>query len=222
MMQETIKVDLISDTVCPWCYVGKRRMELAMQELPEFSFDLLWRPYQLNPDMPAEGIARADYLKRKFGKPKYGKTVTGALVEAGESVGVDFQFDKIERMPNTLDSHRLIRWARNDNVQAEVVDALFDHYFVQGHDVSDHDLLLEIARGAGMDTDLVRGLLNSDADIDLIKQEDQAAREMGVSGVPSYLMIDKFIITGAQDVHALKMILTRVAKKMAEASGTIQ
>ena len=213
-----MQLDVISDTVCPWCYIGKKRLDAALAERGKDDVVVNWRPYQLDPSIPAEGIDRKAYYERKFGAER-AKAAGETIKEFGEAVGIKFAFEKIERSPNTLDSHRLIRWAGSAGVQDKVVNLLFERYFEEGLDIGDHGVLLETAKEAGMDQDIVRDLLASDADLKLIQQEDYAAREMGISGVPCFLFEGKYAIVGAQETETLVRTFDKVASKLVEHSA---
>lgn len=208
-----MQLDIISDTVCPWCYIGKKRLEKAQVERPTIDFNINWRPFQLDPTIPAEGVDRQAYIERKFGAER-AKSAGNAIREAGEMEGISFAFDKIKRSPNTLDSHRLIKWAGSAGVQNKVVDQLFARYFEEGENIGDHSVLLEAATDAGMDTDIVRSLLKSDSDLKQTQLEDQQAREMGISGVPCFLFESKFAIVGAQEVSSLTRYIDKVEAKL--------
>ncbi|MEN8721681.1 MAG: DsbA family oxidoreductase [Alphaproteobacteria bacterium] len=211
-----MQIDIISDTVCPWCYIGKQRIEAALAELTDIDFDVRWRPFQLNPDMPAEGMDRKDYMAMRFGAANGGgkkNPVYQRLQAAAAEDGIALNFDKVGRMPNTLDSHRLMKWAAGANCENEMAEILFRRYFTDGEDISDHAVLIEAAKEAGMDGDLVADLLAGDSDKETIQQEDMMAREMGVSGVPSFLIDQKFLIPGAQDTQDIVRILTRMHEK---------
>lgn len=198
-----MQLDIISDPVCPWCYVGKKRMEIAIAARPEMKIDLAYRVFQLNPDMPREGMDRKEHLRRKFGESKGPSGIMDALVEAGHELGIEFNFGRIARMPNTLDAHRLIRWSHSAGCQPELVEIIFRRYFTDGDDISDHAVLLDIAREAGMDSEIIRDLLLRDADIDLIREEDATARRIGIQGVPSYVIANKYLLVGAQEPELL-------------------
>ena len=198
-----MQLDVVSDTICPWCYVGKRRLDRALQARPDVKLDIRWRPFQLDPDIPPEGLNRKLYLQRKFGDSNRSKDIYNALVGAGAEEGIDFQFDRIEKTPNTLDSHRLIRWSESARCQDRVVSLLFEAYFELGQDIGDKDVLESIAREAGMDTSIVHDLLHSESDLDLVRREDMLARTMGISGVPTFLFNQKFVLVGAQDPDTL-------------------
>lgn len=208
-----MQLDIISDTVCPWCYIGKKRLEKAQLERPLIDFEINWRPFQLDPTIPAEGVDRQAYIERKFGAER-AKSAGNAIREAGEMEGISFAFDKIKRSPNTLDSHRLIKWAGSAGVQNKVVDQLFARYFEDGENIGEHSVLLEAATDAGMDVDIVRDLLKSDSDLKQTQLEDQQAREMGISGVPCFLFEGKFAIVGAQEVSSLTRYIDKVEAKL--------
>ncbi|MGB0922422.1 MAG: DsbA family oxidoreductase [Alphaproteobacteria bacterium] len=219
-----MKIDIISDSVCPWCYIGLKRIQQVRNEMPELGLELRWRPFMLNPDMPPEGMSRKEYMRRKFGTSGTGSDNPAykAIVEAGEQLGIPFAFGSIEKMPNTLDSHRLVRWAVTAGCHEEIVEILFRKYFVDALDISDPAVLIDAAEEVGMDRELVERLLAGNDDKDLAIREDLDAREIGVTGVPAYLIEGKFIIPGAQDVKDMKLILTRVHKKFTamQAEGT--
>jgi predicted DsbA family dithiol-disulfide isomerase len=215
-----MQIDVISDTVCPWCYIGKRRLERAMALRPQIQFDVRWRPFQLDPATPKEGIERRAYIERKFGSSEKIKPIHNALLEAGTAEGIAFAFDKITRTPNTINSHRLIRWAHSANVQDAVVERLFQSYFLEGADIGDIAVLAQIGADAGMDRELVEELLHSDADREKVEHEDTMARKIGISGVPTYLVGGKVLVTGAQDAEHLAHVIDRVASESEPAHAT--
>lgn len=219
-MSKQITVDIVSDTVCPWCYVGKRRFEAALAHLPE-DVDVLvaWRPFQLNPDLPREGADRRQHLERKFGGKDGARRVYDAINQAGESVGLPFAFRDIERQPNTVDSHRLIDRAGQAGKQDAVVEALFKAYFLDARDIGDLDTLVEIAADAGMDAEETRAYLASDEDIDRIQAEDEMARRMGVSGVPCFILNRKYAVSGAQDPDVFLQAFETLAREGEEAAA---
>ena len=200
---EMIHVDIISDTVCPWCYIGKRRFEQAAALRPNYEFQVGWRPFQLNPDMPGAGMPRHEYLKAKFGGVDRADRVYEAVTHAGEEVGLSFDFRDIPYQPNTFDSHRLVRWSESAGVQDAVVEALFRCYFMDHMDVGDQSVLIEVADSCGMDGDLVRELFARDADRDLVMAEEGVARRMGINGVPCFVVDHKYAISGAQEPSVL-------------------
>lgn len=194
-----MQLDIISDPVCPWCYVGKKRMEIALAERPWMQIDLAYRVFQLNPDMPREGMDRKEHMRKKFGEARPPSSMTNALIQAGLELGIAFNFDRILKTPNTLDAHRLIRWSQSTGHQSGVVEIMFRRYFTGGEDIGDHAVLLDIAREAGMDCDIISDLLIRDADVDLIRAEDATARRIGIQGVPAYVLANKYLVVGAQE-----------------------
>jgi predicted DsbA family dithiol-disulfide isomerase len=210
-----MQLDVVSDTVCPWCYIGKKRLDQALAMHGGEGITLVWRPFQLDASIPEGGVDRKTYMEKKFGSER-AKSVGNTIREFGEAVGIDFRFDKIERSPNTLDSHRLIRWAGTAGCQNEMVDILFRRYFEDGDDIGSHDVLVEAANEAGMDTDIVADLLMKDADKELISQEDALARQMGIQGVPSFVVNSQWVMVGAQEPEALVKMFNKLLAKEAE------
>lgn len=193
----SLEIDIVSDVMCPWCYIGKRRLEKALAALPDIDFDVRWRPFQLDAAIPPEGMDRKEYLKRKFGDSRGGQMYR-EIVRAGEQEGIAFGFERIARAPNTLDAHRLIRWATTTGHQHVVVEALFSAYFVEGRDIGSRDVLVGIGAAAGMDPELVGRLLEGDADREAVREEVQLAQRMGVSGVPCFILGGRYAVSGAQ------------------------
>ncbi|MDO9126311.1 MAG: DsbA family oxidoreductase [Parvibaculum sp.] len=216
-----MQLDIVSDTVCPWCYIGKKRLDEALQIHGGEGISLVWRPFQLDASIPDGGVDRKAYMEKKFGTEK-ARTVGNTIREFGEAVGIDFRFEKIERSPNTLDSHRLIRWAGTAGCQNEMVDILFRRYFEDGEDIGSHDVLADAATEAGMDADIVRDLLLKDADKELIRQEDMLARQMGISGVPSFVVNSKWVMVGAQEPETLVRMFNKLLAREAEEAAAAQ
>ncbi len=208
-----MQIDVVSDTICPWCFIGKRRLERALALRPAIEFDVRWRAYRLDPTVPAEGVDRKAYMKAKFGDSPRSHSMADALRNAGATENIAFAFDRIAKTPNTLDSHRLIRWAGSAGMQDAVVETLFRTYFEEGSDIGARDVLMAVAEETGMDTALVGELLEAGADREIVEREDALAHQMGVSGVPTFIFANKFAISGAQDPE----ILARVIDKAAEA-----
>lgn len=215
-----MQIDVISDTVCPWCYIGKRRLERALRLRPQMTFEIRWRPFQLDPSMPQEGRDRREHIESKFGSAEKLKPVLSALMQAGRDEGIAFAFDKITRTPNTLNSHRLIRWAHSLGVQDEIVEGLFRAYFCEGQDIGQTKVLAQIGDAVGMDGELVEELLTSDADIDTVSQQDSMARKFGVQGVPSFLLGGKTLITGAEDAESLASMIDQAIADTENAAAT--
>ena len=212
-----MKIDIVSDTVCPWCFVGKRRLERALALRPGLTPDITWWPFQLNPDMPTVGRDRKSYLEAKFGGPAGAERIYAHIRDAGLSEGIDFSFDAIERTPNTIDSHRLIHWAGAAGRQDDVVEGLFRAYFLDGRDIGDATVLVEVARDAGLDKDDVALGLAEERDRDLMAQWNRSAVEMGISGVPCFIVDRKRAISGAQDASVFLQLFDTIAEEAPEA-----
>ena len=202
-----MKIDIIFDTVCPWCFIGKRRLEMALSMRPKIKVKPNWRPFLLNPEMPPEGIDRTAYLVKKFGSESRVGRIYGAIGEAGQSVEIDFAFERIGKTPNSIDSHRLVRFAHERGLASEVVEALFVEFFLNGRDIGDLRVLTEIAADNGLDAKEVEAYLNTDDDVGTIHDENVRAHRLGINGVPSFAFNEKFVISGAQDPQVLARML---------------
>ncbi|MEM8773975.1 MAG: DsbA family oxidoreductase [Pseudomonadota bacterium] len=207
-----VKLDIISDPICPWCYIGKTCLDKALAERPDHPFEIEWHPFQLNPDMPGEGMDRREYLERKFGGKQGAISVYGPIAERAEAEGLDLNFEEIERTPNTLDAHRLIHWAGIEGKQMEVSMALFAAYFEEGRDIGDHDVLADIADSAGMDAATVRKLLASDADREELSAKDAAFRKMGVTGVPCFIVNGQHAVPGCQPPELWVKVIDEISE----------
>lgn len=194
-----MQVDIISDVVCPWCFIGKRRLEKAFALRPEIEPEITWRPFQLNPDLPAEGMARADYIANKFGDPAHARRIYQTVAEAGATVGIAFAFDRIQRSPNTRNAHRLIRFAAAFGLAGAVVDRLFRGYFLEGRDLGDIEVLVEIAGEAGIEEAEAKTMLKSEAGLNEVVADDRNARRLGVNAVPCFIFAGQYAISGAQE-----------------------
>ncbi|MCC7328013.1 MAG: DsbA family oxidoreductase [Burkholderiales bacterium] len=214
-------IDVVSDVVCPWCFIGKRRLEVAIARLravePELPIEVRWHPFQLNPDLPPEGVDRRRYLEAKFGGPDKARQVYARVEAAGKTADIAFAFDAIERQPNTLDAHRLIAWAqmRREGDSEALVENLFRAYFVDGRYVGDRDELVRLAADAGYDPDDARTMLASNELHDVVAVADRRARDLGVSGVPFFIFGGKTAVSGAQESEAL---LDAIAQARAQVS----
>lgn len=208
-----MRIDIVSDVVCPWCFVGKRRFERAIQALPAGTVHVTWRPFRLNPEMPPEGMDRAAYLKAKFGDR--GGSLHTQIENVGRSEGIDFAFDRITRAPNTLNAHRLIRHALASGQQTAMVEALFQAYFLDGKDVGDIDTLANIAQSAGLDAAGAAAYLASDEDREAVEEEDALARRIGINGVPCFMFEQKYAISGAQMPEAFHQVFAKLAEEAA-------
>ncbi len=206
-------LDILSDPICPWCYIGKVKLDRALAQRPEHGLDISWRPYQLNPEMPAAGMDRTEYLETKFGGPERARAIYGQIRDAAIAAGLTVDFDKITRTPNTFDAHRLIRWSRSGGHQQTVVDSLFARYFERGEDIGDRSVLMEVAAEVGMDSSVLTRLYDEDADRELLTDEETMARQMGVSGVPTFIIGKEFALVGAQETSAWLDVLDRLSNE---------
>ncbi len=208
-----MQIDVISDTVCPWCFIGKRRLMQAIEQRPGIVFDVKWRPYRLDPTIPRGGMDRQAYMRAKFGDDPMKIVEMHKLIAAeGAKDGIEFDFAAIRRRPDTLASHRLIRWAEATGVQDEVVERLFIAYFENGEDIGDIRVLADIADICGMDGVEVAQMLESDTDIALVEREDQIAHEMGVTGVPAMIFANRLAVSGAREPELLLSVIDRVSE----------
>jgi hypothetical protein len=202
---KTLTIDVVSDVVCPWCYVGKRRLEGALAlwgaEHPDITPEVRWHTFQLNPDMPQEGIARAEYVRKKFGDRA--DTIYERVTGVGQEVGIDFAFDRIARQPNTVVAHSLIALAEAGEAQDRMVEALFKAYFLDGKDLTDAVALMEVAVTAGMSPEMAKQTLEDAALHTQTMDSDKAAREMGISGVPFFIFNRKVGLSGAHESETL-------------------
>ena len=213
-------LDVVSDTVCPWCYIGKKRLDEALAIRGSEGITLRWRPFQLDASIPDGGVDRKAYMQKKFGSdPDRARAIGNSIREYGEALGIAFNFDKIEKSPNTLDSHRLIRWAGTAGCQNEMVDVLFRRYFTDAEDIGSRGVLLDAAAEVGMDTDIVEDLLARGADRELVMREEAMAREMGIQGVPSFVINSKWLMVGAQETPALIRMFDKLLAQEAEGAA---
>ena len=211
MTAAPIRLDIFSDPVCPWCYVGKANLERALARHPDHPFTIQWHPFQLNPDMPSEGVSKRAYLEEKFGGKARVDAVHERLREVARGAGVDMDPDKPQRMPNTLNAHRLIHWAGIEGVQQAVVDALMRAYWTEGRDIGDAGTLAAVAGENGMDREATLRLLQSDADADDIQARDQDARQKGVNAVPTFLIAQQYVVSGAQPTETWDKVIAELS-----------
>ena len=193
-----VKLDIISGPICPWCYIGKTLLDQALVQRPDHPFQIEWHPFQLNPDMPAEGMDRAEYLETKFGGKDGAIKAYAPVLDRAEAAGLSIDFAAIKRTPNTLDAHRLLHWAGIEECQERMAMALFQAYFEEGRDISDHETLADIADSLSMDGAMILRLLGSDSDREDIKARDAQFREMGISGVPTFIVGGQHAVPGCQ------------------------
>lgn len=210
-----MELDVVIDVVCPWCFVGKRQLDKALRQRPGLVTAVRWRPYQLSADTPQEGVDRAEHYARKFGDSPQFRAARQHLLAVGKELDINFDFESKCRIANTMDAHRLIRWATAPGVQNDVVEGLMKAYFEESAFLGDHKLLTDIAREAGMDGDLVADLLASDRDRDQISAEVQQAHQMGIQGVPMFIFNGTSGISGAQDASVLVQVIDKIQAEAA-------
>ncbi|WP_119165528.1 DsbA family oxidoreductase [Algihabitans albus] len=214
-----MELDIFSDVICPWCFIGKRRLEAAFAERPQPGLVVRWRAFQLNPDMPAEGMGRQAYLEQKFGGAENAQRLYNQIGTVGAEVGIDFAFDKIRRTPNTVNAHRLIRLAARLDREEAVVERLFRAYFLEGSDIGDTALLVELAAEAGIDAQEAARFLASDEERSAVESEDLGGRQAGITGVPTFIVNRRHAVPGAQPPEVLHKLfdLGREGAQAAEA-----
>ena len=216
----TLHIEMVSDLVCPWCWVGLRRLKGAIALVPELEVEILFRPFELDPTIPAGGVDYKAYMKQRFGSDQSkdrANQMRDLLVQYGEEEGIPFQFDRITRRPNSFNAHRLVRWAQGQNLGLAAKEALFDAYFSKGQDIGDHEVLVTLAAKIGLDSNLVSDLLAGDADVDSTRQEQNLFRQMGISGVPTYIAHRQIAVQGAESSEKLaKFLKTAHAQMPAE------
>jgi predicted DsbA family dithiol-disulfide isomerase len=210
-----MRIDIVSDTVCPWCFVGRRRLQRALDSRPEITAEITWRPFQLNPEMPPEGADRDAHLAAKFGSPDRLQKAHAMLTEVGRGEGIDFHFERIRRTPNTLASHALLRWGLEANVQEAVSEALFALYFIQGQDIGDFGVLADAAATAGLDRADIAARLARGQDFDIVAAEDEKARRIGINGVPCFVVDNRYALSGAQDPAVFHQVFDLALKEAA-------
>jgi predicted DsbA family dithiol-disulfide isomerase len=210
--QQPVRIDVVSDVVCPWCFIGKRRLEKAIALTPNTPVEVHWRPYFLNDWIPREGISREEYLTTKFGSAERYKGIAQRVSAAAAAEGLTYAMDKISRQPNTLDAHRLIRWAGGIGKAAEMKQRLMDLYFTEGADLTNHAVLVQAAADVGLDAEDIREALASDQDVADVEQEAISAKEAGIEGVPCFIFGGKFAVSGAQAPEDLAEAIARIAQ----------
>ena len=215
MTDQTVKLDILSDPICPWCYIGKANLDRALAEVPDHPFVIEFHPFQLNPDMPAGGMDRRAYLEGKFGGKEAAARAYAPVADHAEQAGLTINFDRMTRTPNTLDAHRLIHWAGIEGRQYPAVSALFHAYFVEGRDIGDHEVLSDIADSLDMDAAVVMKLLASEADRDDIRRRDAHSREMGVNSVPTFIVGGKHAVPGAQPPDLWQSVIAEIKEQLA-------
>lgn len=212
-----MRIDYVFDTVCPWCYVGKRRFERALAQRPGARVSVHWRPFLLNPDLPPEGIDRRTYLDRKFGGPARVQRVHASVEAAGRSEGIAFDFERITRTPNSLNSHRLIRQAIASGRESEAVESVFRAYFCDGLDIGDIDVLTALGAGLGLDRAALRAHLESETEVATVLGDNARAHRLGVNGVPCLIIDNQYALAGAQEPDILLRLIDIAREAEAEA-----
>lgn len=215
MNPQPLRITVVSDVVCPWCFIGKRRLEKALALRPAIAADVQWHPYFLNDWVPREGMARADYLTTKFGSVDRYREMATRISAAAAEEGLDYQLDKIARQPNTIDSHRLILWAGQDGDAGRMKQRLMDLYFTEGSDLTDRNVLVRAAEDCGLDGDLTRNRLAGDSDIDRVTRAAEQAKRAGIDGVPCFIFGDVLAVSGAQAADYLADAMDRAAAQQA-------
>ena len=206
------RLDIFADPICPWCYVGKANLDRALEKSPDHPFIIQWHPFMLNPDMPREGVAKREWLEEQFGSAARVDSVHDRLREVAREAGLALNPDVPKRIPNTMDAHRLIHWAGVEGRQSLVVSALFRAYWVEGRDIGNHGVLADIAAGCGMNRDTVVRLLASDADADDILSREEDARRKGVTSVPTWLIGQHYVVSGAQPADLWVQVIDDLRK----------
>ena len=213
-----VKLDIISDPICPWCYIGKANLDAALAQFPNHPFTIEWHPFQLNPEMPAGGMDRKTYLETKFGGKAAAAKAYAPVVAHAEKAGLTINFEAMQVTPNTIDAHRLIHWAGIEARQLLVVDLLFNAYFVEGRDIGSHEVLADIADMAEMDAALITRLLASDADIADIRARDAHSRDMGISAVPTFVVANQHAVPGAQPTDLWVKVISDIIAQIGDKS----
>lgn len=219
MTKPALRLDVVSDVVCPWCYLGKHQLERAIAMAPEIDVTVHWRPYQLDPSVPPEGMSRRDYIIKKFGSLEALDAAHERLAAMGRSVGIDYQFDRISRSANTINAHRLVRWASEAGKGEELVERLFAAYFSEGRDIGDLSVLADIAGEAGLDKAATSKRLATDEDRDAVMAEIQDAYRIGVTGVPTFILAQMYGVVGAQSAETLASAIRQAVAKSAETAA---
>ena len=209
-----LTIDIVSDVVCPWCYIGKHRIEEALKQVTDVPVEVNWRPFFLNPWVPREGISREEYLTTKFGSVEAYKGIAGRVVAAAEQEGLSYRPELVARQPNTIDCHRLIHWADAIGKAPEMKQRLMELCFRDGGDLTDVNVLVQAAADCGLDASDVRARLATDEDVALVSGNAQEAAEKGISGVPTYVFAQKYAVSGAQDPQMLARAIRQVSAEI--------
>ncbi len=212
-----LTIEVVHDLVCPWCRLGVRRLCATLQRRPDLACDVVWQPFLLNPDMPRAGMARYDYVIRKFGGEERARRLYASITEIGRSQGLVFRFDRIRRAPSSVDAHRLVRWAGRFGRAAEAVEAIFQAYFTDGRDIGDHAVLCAIAGNIGLEAAAARAFLESDVETEAVHADNLRAHRLGINGVPCFIVDGRHAIAGAQEPEVIERLLDVAAVEATDA-----
>ncbi len=219
---DKLTIEMVSDLVCPWCWLGLRRIQSAISLVDDVEVELLFRPFELDPTIPQGGVNYRDYMAQKFGpetEDSRWATMRQALIDYGEAEDIPYNFSELRHRPNSFDAHRLVRWAQGQDKGAEAKEALFSAYFEHARDIGDHDVLADIGESIGLERDIVEKLLASDADIKETREEEELFRQMGIGGVPTYIAMRRIAVQGAESAEKLAKFITASAKQMPQQRG---
>ena len=211
-----LTIEVVHDLVCPWCFLGVRRLMRTMRRRPDLLFDLIWRPFLLNPDMPRGGMSRPDYVIRKFGGEDRARRLYASITEIGRGEGVLFRFDRLRRTPSSVDAHRLVRFAARYGCADAMVEALFSAHFTDGRDIGDHAVLLAVAEAVGLDGAAAARFLPSEDETDLVHADNLRAHRLGINGVPCFVVGGRHAIAGAQEPEVIERLLDVATIEAAE------
>jgi predicted DsbA family dithiol-disulfide isomerase len=214
-----LHIDIFSDPICPWCFIGKRRLQRALDARPGVRPTIRWRAFQLNPAMPTGGIERQAYLAAKFGSAAEAERLYGTIGQVGAAEGIEFRFDRIEVTPNTVDAHRLVRYADRHERGDAALEVLFCAYFIEGRDIGDRAVLADLATESGLERDAAAVYLASDVDTDAVRGEDMRARQLGIEGVPCFIVDRRFALSGAQEPEAFFSLFDMVTASESRAAA---
>jgi predicted DsbA family dithiol-disulfide isomerase len=211
-----LTIEVVHDLVCPWCYLGVRRLLRTLRRRPDLLFDLTWRAFLLNPDMPRGGMARPDYVVRKFGGEDRARRLYGSIADIGRAEGVAFRFDRIDRTPSSVDAHRLVRYAALHGCADAMVEALFATYFTDGQDIGDVRVLMGVAGSCGLNEVAARRYLAGEDDTDAVYADNLRAHRLGINGVPCFVVAGQHAIAGAQEPEVIERLLDVAAVEAVE------
>lgn len=209
-----LTIDVVSDVVCPWCYIGKKRIEQAIALAPEVPVELIYRPFFLNPWVPREGISRDEYLTKKFGSPERYKEIAGRIAETAAQEGLEYHPERVQRQPNTIDCHRLIHWASTIGQGPAMKQRLMELYFRDGGDLTDPEVLVQAAAECGLDAADIRARLATDQDVEEVSAQAQEAADKGISGVPTYVFMHQYAVSGAQDPTLIARAIRKLSAEL--------